>query len=210
MPMIQHYPSFILAVLIFQMIPGAGTITILSTTARKGRRAGMAAVAGTLMGDLIYMLAALAGLATVMRNHLGLFLLLQYAGALYLIWMGLQLLRTDHASLHAADRPPGGTGRDFLRAFVVATTNPKVILFFVSFFPLFLRPDGSAFSLVLLALHVSLLSLLYQGCLVLTGAVIVRHLAHRPRLRRTVGWLAGLCLVGFGVHLGADLGWSLK
>ena len=65
---ILNYGSFVAAIVVFQLVPGPGTLAILSATARHGTRAGMAAVCGTLLGDLIYMTAAVAGLAAVMKN----------------------------------------------------------------------------------------------------------------------------------------------
>ena len=62
---IQNYTSFVMAILLFQLIPGAGTIAILNATARNGIGAGMGAVMGTLLGDFLFMIAALAGLATL-------------------------------------------------------------------------------------------------------------------------------------------------
>ena len=78
---IQHYSSFLAAVALFQIIPGAGTLAILAATARAGRRGGFAAVAGTLLGDALYMLAALLGLSVIMQGLPGLFSALQWAGA---------------------------------------------------------------------------------------------------------------------------------
>lgn len=95
---IQNYTSFVLAILVFQLIPGPGTIAILNATARNGVAAGMGAVCGTLLGDLVYMLAAVAGLAAVMQANPLLFHGLQWFGAAYLCWMGVQLLRTRLAA----------------------------------------------------------------------------------------------------------------
>src|SRR2546427_9793136 len=91
---IQNYASFVAAILVFQLIPGPGTLAILNATARNGISAGLGTVAGTLLGDFIYMVAAIVGLAAVMKANPVLFLGLQWFGAAYLCWMGLQLLRT--------------------------------------------------------------------------------------------------------------------
>lgn len=85
---IQNYLSFIIAIVTFQLIPGAGTIAILHATACNGRSAGMAVVFGTLSGDFVFMTAAVAGLAAIMQANPVLFEMLQFVGAAYLCWIG--------------------------------------------------------------------------------------------------------------------------
>src|SRR5512139_2391458 len=91
---IHNYASFIAAILVFQLIPGPGTLAILNATARNGVRAGLGAVLGTLLGDFAYMVAAVVGLAAVMQANPLLFEALQWFGAAYLCWMGASLLRS--------------------------------------------------------------------------------------------------------------------
>lgn len=177
---IRHYPTFILSVLIFQMIHGPGTITIHGTNAQEGRRAGMSSMAGTLAGDLVFRFAALAKVA---QHHAGLFLLLQYAGALFPIWTGMDLLRTNHVLFRSAHRPPGRNRTRCCQGIRGGCNQSEDH----SFFPCCSARGASYRSLVVPAPHVSLQSLLYQ--VVLTGEVIVRRLAHRPHLRQIVGWV---------------------
>ena len=201
---IQNYTSFVLAILVFQLIPGAGTIAILNATARNGARAGLAAVVGTLCGDFVFMVAAAAGLAAIMRANPMLFQALQWFGAAYLVWMGVGLIRTK---IHAAEDAPEPTRSPwsyFRQAFTVSLTNPKVILFFVSFFPLFLKPQASTVTLAVMMVHVTVISLLYQGALVLVGNRVARALRSIPSARRLATRLAGLALKGFGIKLTAN------
>jgi threonine/homoserine/homoserine lactone efflux protein len=201
---IQNYPSFLLAILIFQIVPGPGTIAILNATARNGIGAGFGAVLGTLLGDFIAMVAAVLGLAAVMQANPLLFQALQWFGAAYLCWMGIQLLRTHFVSDNAAAEPQR-TGWTYLRqACAVSLTNPKVILFFVAFFPLFLRPESSGGTLVALMLHVTLLSFLYQAGLVLVGNAVAAKLKTLPLVRRLATQLAGIALIAFGLKLAAS------
>jgi threonine/homoserine/homoserine lactone efflux protein len=201
---IQNYASFVLAVLVFQLVPGAGTIAILNATARNGTAAGMAAVAGTLAGDFVFMAAAVAGLAAIMRANPLLFEALQWFGAAYLCWIGISLLRSRVGPAAQATEPKRAAWSYFRQAFAVSLTNPKVILFFVSFFPLFLRPSASTMTLAAMMLHVTLLSLAYQAALVLAGNAVARRLASIPAARRIATRLAGAALVGFGIKLAAD------
>ena len=201
---IQNYASFVLAVLVFQLVPGAGTIAILNATARNGARAGMAAVAGTVCGDLVFMIAAVAGLAAVMHANPMLFRALQWFGAAYLCWMGIGLLRKRLDDGPVGEEPRRGPWTYFRQAFTVSLTNPKVILFFVSFFPLFLRADAPRATLLVMMAHVSVLSLAYQSGLVLAGNGVAARLRRLPWARRIATRLAGLALVGFGLKLAAS------
>lgn len=201
---IQNYTSFVLAILVFQLIPGPGTIAILNATARNGVAAGMGAVCGTLLGDLVYMLAAVAGLAAVMQANPLLFHGLQWFGAAYLCWMGVQLLRTRFAADDGVPEPRK-SARVYLRqGFTVSLTNPKVVLFFVAFFPLFLRPDASPATLAAMMAHVTVLSLAYQAALVLAGNAVASRLRALPFARTLATRLAGIALVGFGLRLAAS------
>lgn len=200
---IQNYSSFLLAILIFQIVPGPGTITILNATARNGVGAGFGAVFGTLLGDFITMVAAVLGLAAVMRTNPLLFEALQWFGAAYLCWLGFLLLRTHFRQDNATAEPRRSGGHYFRQACAVSLTNPKVILFFVAFFPLFLRADASGATLVAMMLHVTLLSLLYQAGLVLAGNAVAERLKALPFARRLATQLAGIALIGFGLKLAA-------
>jgi leucine efflux protein len=200
---IQNYTSFILAILIFQLVPGPGTIAILNATAQNGRAAGMAAVAGTLAGDFVFMLAAVAGLAAVMKANPVLFQGLQWFGAAYLCWIGAQLVRSKVEAAPDVKERRGSPWLYFRQAFGVSLTNPKVVLFFVSFFPLFLRPAASSVTLVVMMLHVTALSLAYQAALVVVGNSVAIQLASFPSARKVATRLSGIALVGFGIKLAA-------
>jgi threonine/homoserine/homoserine lactone efflux protein len=200
---IQNYTSFVLAVLLFQLIPGPGTIAILNATARNGVRAGGAAVLGTIAGDFVFMVAAVAGLPAILHSNPAVFLALQWFGAAYLAWMGVQLLRAQVTGLDVAAEPKRLPAVYFRQVFAMSLTNPKVILFFVSFFPLFLTPDASAFTLGIMMTHVTVLSLLYQGLLVLLGNRVAYALRNLPSAIKVANRLAGIALVGFGIKLAA-------
>ncbi len=198
---IQNYASFVAAIVVFQLIPGPGTIAILDATARSGARAGLATVAGTLLGDLCYMLAAVAGLAAVMAANQLLFTALQWFGAAYLCWIGLQLMRAPRPADGAVAELARPAAAHLRRGFAISLTNPKVVLFFVAFFPLFLSPDSSLLTLAALIGHVSIISLAYQGMLVTAGNAAAARFRRSPAARRLVLRLAGLSLVGFGIKL---------
>ena len=198
---IQNYYSFIAAILVFQLIPGAGTIAILNATARNGIKAGLGAVWGTLLGDFVFMIAALVGLASLMQQNPLLFKLLQYFGAAYLMWLGIVLLRTKIEPDSTKIEPQKPASLYFRQAFFVSITNPKVMLFFVAFFPLFLHADSSNVTLGAMILHVSLISLVYQTLLVLLGNTLALKLKTLPLARKIATRLAGIALIAFGIKL---------
>lgn len=200
---IQNYGSFIAAIFVFQIVPGAGTISILNATARNGAAAGLAAVAGTLCGDFLYMLSAVAGLATIMHGNPLLFQALQWFGACYLGYLGIGLLRKRMDPVNQPDETPTAARVYFRQALAVSLTNPKVILFFVSFFPLFLRQSTPGSTLLIMMLHVTIISFLYQAGLVLVGNMVASHLKAIPGARRLATRLAGVALIGFGMKLAA-------
>jgi threonine/homoserine/homoserine lactone efflux protein len=197
---IHNYTSFVLAIIAFQMIPGPGTLAILNATARYGLRPGMGAVFGTLTGDLLFMLGAVLGLAAVLAARPLLLSSLQWIGIVYLCWLGLKLLFA---------RPGDDVGvlREqndwtcFRQAFAVCLTNPKAIMFFMAFFPLFLTSDSQPHTLGAMMAHVSLISLVYQTGLVIVGNAVAVRLSRFGQAPVLAKRLVGLGLLGFGLKL---------
>jgi leucine efflux protein len=200
---IQNYTSFVIAVVLFQAVPGAGTLTILNATARSGVETGLAAVMGTLAGDLVFMVAAVTGIAAVMHSYPLLFRAVQWFGAAYLCWLGLKLVCT-RITADSSELQPTPPWTYFRQAFAVSLTNPKVILFFVAFFPLFLRADAPTSTLLVMMLHVTAISLLYQSGLVFVGNAVARRLKSMPSARLIATRIAGFALVGLGLKLVAN------
>lgn len=197
---IDNYPGFVSAILLFQLAPGPGTLAILNSTARGGRAAGMGAVFGTLAGDLVFMLLAVSGLAALSSSCPVAFQLLRWAGIVYLCRFGWNLLRSAGGGLHG-ETPPTGSDCHFRRAFLVGLTNPKAIMFFMAFFPLFMTAASGPLTLALMMAHVSLLCLVYQTVLVFVGDQLARRLCRVPVVRVVAARLAGASVIGFGVRL---------
>ena len=198
---IQNYGSFIMTVIVFQLIPGAGTITILKSSAQGGIGGGMKAVCGTLIGDFIYMLAAVLGLAALLGAYPGVLAGAQWIGVGYLCWLGWKLLRTSVTN-PAVDKTLDQGGWPYFRqALAVSLTNPKVIAFFMAFFPLFLRPESKPVTLLVLMIHVTVISFVYQTGLVLVGNTVARRLSKWHYAKLVATHLAGVAFIAFGVKL---------
>jgi len=201
---IHNYAGFVAAIVGFQAIPGPGTLMILSATAQGGMRSGMGAVLGTIAGDFLFMLSAVLGLATVLAAWPLVLGSLQWLGIAYLCWLGLKLLRRPGAEpeTHAVRVPEPAAY--FRQAFAVCLTNPKAIMFFMAFFPLFLRAKPQPHTLLIMMAHVSLISLAYQAGLVLVGNAVAVRFARFGFARIGARRLAGLGLIGFSVKLAVN------
>ncbi len=201
---IHSYPSFVLAIVAFQLIPGPGTLTILNATARHGIRSGMAAVLGTLTGDFLFMLSAVLGLAAVLMARPVFWSLLQWFGILYLCWLGLKLLLAPGSGGEGGAERTRNHWTSFRQALAVCLTNPKAIVFFMSFFPLFLTRDSQPLTLGVMMAHVSLISLIYQTGLVLAGNAVAARLSRFQPARILARRLVGLGLLAFGLKLAVN------
>ena len=141
---IDNFGGFVVAILIFQMIPGPGSLNILRATARHGTRAGFAAMAGTLLGGLLCMLAAASGLEAVFRGQPKALQALQVGGSLYLAWLGWRLLAAEASVRTAGVDAAPSLFLHLRQALLVSLSNPKVLLFYFALLPLFLRAPVTA------------------------------------------------------------------
>ena len=202
MQSIQNPGGFVVAILLFQMIPGPGTLAILRATARHGTRAGCAAMAGTLLGGFCCMAAAASGLEALFRGQPDALHALQVAGSAYLAWMGWRLIRLQRSGPtadHASAAP--SLFRHLRQAFTVSLTNPKVLLFYFALLPLFLRAPVTPASFAVLVACVTGTSLAWQSALVFGGNAAARRLAGQPGAALLARRLAGVLLVGFAVKV---------
>ena len=200
---ISDYGAFCAAILLFLALPGPGTFALLTSTAKGGFRGGAAATLGVIVGDQVLLWLAVAGVATLLAAHPAWFKAVQYGGAAYLAWIGLKLLlaREGGASPVRID-----AGHYLRQSFVITLLNPKAIVFYMAFFPLFINPATHRgwITFGAMALTIALITAAY--CLLLCGfaqAVSERVKAHR-RLARALERLAGVFLIGFGIRLGTS------
>ncbi len=201
-----HDPStFVIAVLVFLALPGPGTFTLLNATGRSGVRGGYTALAGLLLADQILLWLAVAGVAALLKANPILFHAVQYLGAAYLVWIGIQLLRP------AAGQRTGGMialtpGHYFRQALLITLLNPKAIVFYMAFFPLFIDPatHRGLSTFATMAALIALLGLAYCSLLIAVGHTLTRRFAQQPTLARWLRRIAGAFLIGFGVRLALD------
>jgi leucine efflux protein len=193
--------QLIAATMVFLMLPGPGTFCVLTCTGQRGLRGGFASLAGLMLGDAVLMLMAALGVAALLQAHPVLFSVVQYLGAGYLAYLGLRLLLAKDKQSTAV--VPFTNVADFRRGLLVTLINPKAIVFYMAFFPLFINPVNHQGSLTFIALGgvISLCTLLYGSLLVLAGNAAARRLAHNRRIARLAARAAGVFLIGFGIKL---------
>lgn len=198
---VHNYMGFLVSIVAFQIVPGPGTLAILSATARYGVPAGMGAVFGTLAGDFLFMLGAVLGLAAVLAARPVVLASLQWVGILYLCWLGLMLIRASGSGEERGPTQVRTAWTCFRQGLAVCLTNPKAILFFMAFFPLFLTANSKPSTLAVMVAHVSVISLLYQTGLVLVGNAVAVRLSRVSQARVWASRLVGLGLLGFGIKM---------
>lgn len=136
--------AFALASLIMALIPGPGVASIIGFAFSSGRRTALASVAGMAVGNLVAMTVSLAGAGAILETSALAFIILKWAGAIYLIVIGaLAILRSRASDTDDATRRPVSARAAFLTNVVVGTFHPKTILFFIAFATQFIRPDAA-------------------------------------------------------------------
>ena len=197
---VTDYPAFVVAFIIFLLIPGPGNLVIITSTTKGGMRGGFAAALGVILGDQVLSWMAVAGLAAVLAASPVAFEAVQWVGAVYLVWLGAKMVLAKPGSAPVLNIKP----YHYLRqAMVITLLNPKAIVFYMAFFPLFVDPvqNQGLVTFGFLAVTIAVLAFLY--CVV---AILLTHfLAERLRSNRMISLalekIAGLCLIGFGLRL---------
>ena len=197
---IADYPAFVLAVIVFLAIPGPGNLALLTSTAQGGLRAGLAATLGVMAGDQVLMWAAVAGVAAVLATQPELFQAFQWLGAAYLSYVGYKMWTAKEGDAPVIDI---AVGQYFRQSLWITLLNPKAIMFYMAFFPLFIDPQAHAGVLTFgfMALTVAALTFLYGFLVCLLAQRLSSRLQQRPWIGRALQKLGGGLLVGFGLKL---------
>lgn len=201
---IADYGAFCAAILLFLALPGPGTFALLTSTGKGGMKGGAAATAGVIVGDQVLLWLAVAGVAAVLASHPAWFKAIQWAGAAYLAWVGWRLVRAQPGQAVSVVRIEP---RQYARqAFLITLLNPKAIVFYMAFFPLFIDPARHQGLTTFLAMAVTIAAITAAYCLLLcffAQAVAAKVRAHQ-RLALWLQRLAGVFLIGFGLRLVRD------
>jgi len=210
---ITDITTFVLGTIFIVLLPGPNSLYVMSVASRWGVGAGYRGACGIFLGDAILMVLSATGVASLLQTTPALFAVLKYAGAAYLAWMGLGLLRAARAIwregvAHSGGQPPLDAARPFRTALLISLMNPKAILFFVSFFIQFVDPGYAfpALSFAILGAIVQLVSALYLSVLIFGGARLAQQFRQRRRLSAGATGGVGALFIGFAAKLaGATL-----
>jgi threonine/homoserine/homoserine lactone efflux protein len=197
---VTDYATFVITVIVFLAIPGPGNLALVTSTSKGGITGGLAATLGVILGDQVLMWSAVAGVAALLAAYPDAFHAVQWMGAIYLAWLGFKMILAKPGAAPVLNIKAG----HYLRqALMITLLNPKAILFYMAFFPLFVDPakQQGLVTYGFMAATIALLTFLYG-----LGATLLTHfLAERvranPMIGRVLEKIAGFFLVGFGVKL---------
>lgn len=197
---IADYGAFVVAIIVFLAIPGPGNLALLTATGKGGIRAGMAATLGVIVGDQVLLWLAVAGLSAVLISYPSLCGSLKWVGAAYLMGLGYSLFNARTGDAPVLEMKSEHYIRQGL---LITVLNPKAIVFYMAFFPLFVDPKihQGLITFGVMAATIAALTLAYGLVIVL----LVHHLAERvranPLTTTLLNKVAGALLMGFGIKL---------
>ena len=197
---IADYASFVAAIIIFLMIPGPGNLALITSTSKGGVRGGLAATFGVIAGDQVLMWLAVAGVAALLSAYPPAFRAVQWLGAGYLAWLGWRLLRARPGDAPVLNIKPH---HYFNQALLITLLNPKAIVFYMAFFPLFVDPaqHQGLTTFGVMAATIATLTFAYGAIVVLLTHRLAERLRASPKMSSWLQKLAGLFLLGFGIKL---------
>ena len=197
---VADYGAFVIAIVVFLAIPGPGNLALITSTGKGGIPGGMGATFGVIAGDQVLLWAAVAGVSALMVAYPTAFHLVQWVGAAYLAWLGAKMLLA---------RPGGApvlkmkTGHYFRQTLLITLLNPKAIVFYLAFFPLFIDPaqHQGLLTFGVMAATIAALTFLYGLGAVLLTYFLAERLRANPRVSALLEKAAGVVLIGFGIKL---------
>jgi leucine efflux protein len=199
---IADFWAFCAAILVFLMLPGPGTFALLTSTAKGGFRGGSAATLGLIVGDQVLLWAAVAGVAAIMAAHPMAFKLVQWAGAGYLVWIGIKLL-LSRGEPGAASPVKIEAGHYFRQSLWITLLNPKAIVFYMAFFPQFVNPatHQGLVTFAAMAVTIAVITALYCLSLCALANRVAGTVREHRSLAKMLERAAGVLLIGFGIKL---------
>ena len=197
---IADYGAFVAAIVIFLAIPGPGNLALITSTGKGGIAGGLAATFGIIAGDQVLMWAAVAGVAALLLAYPAAFHAVQWLGAAYLAWLGLRMLLAKPGGKPVLNIQPR---HYFRQAALITLLNPKAIVFYMAFFPLFVDParHQGALTFGVMAATIAALTFAYGLAAVLLTHFLAERMRANPVISRVLEKTAGVFLIGFGLKL---------
>lgn len=201
---IVQFPLFVLAVVALNATPGPDIAYVAGQSMVHGRRAGILSASGVALGGCLHMICCAIGLTALLATSPSAFTAIKWLGGLYLIYLGVRTLFSKVSTDELRPEIPLLRNRTLLfRGFLTNASNPKVLLFYVAFFPQFVTPDSpdkTAAFLVLGAVFV-VLGLINDVAVAWLAAKAVRAVSGRPQIRKWIDRVIGTTFIGMGVRL---------
>lgn len=203
---IENFPGFIIAAVILNITPGTDTFYVLTRCVAQGRQAGFISVAGILTGCVVHVLCAAFGLSVILSTSLLAFNLIKWAGALYLVYLGIKTLASDSRAFENT-KNTRAHGQDLLAVYrqgiFTNVLNPKVALFFLSFLPQFIHTDQASGPVPFLILGATFLATSTTWFLILATVAgkMTKTLRENQRIEKILHKISGMVFIAFGLKL---------
>ena len=197
---VADYGAFVVAVIVFLAIPGPGNLALITSTGKGGIPGGMGATFGVIAGDQVLLWAAVAGVSALMAAYPAAFRAVQWLGTAYLAWLGLKMLLAKPGDRPVLSIKPR---HYFRQALMITLLNPKAIVFYLAFFPLFVDPAShqGLKTFGVMAASIAILTFLYGLAAVLLTWKLAERLRASPKISACLQKAAGLFLIAFGIKL---------
>jgi len=201
MPSLSTYALFIATALALLAIPGPAVLYVVGRSIDQGRTAGLASVLGITTGTIVHITAATVGLSSLVLASKAAFDAVRYAGAAYLVLLGVRRLLTRGGEEAAAGRAPRTLRRLYTQGFVVNLLNPKTIVFVFAFIPQFVDVGAGHvwLQILLLGLTFAGLGLASDSLYAIVAGTVADRLRGTPLVARVERWFGGTVLIGLGV-----------
>ncbi|RAS27841.1 LysE family translocator [Paraburkholderia bryophila] len=205
---ITHFEFFIVAVFLLNVTPGPDTAYIVGRSVAQGRGAGLMSALGISAGCCVHSLACAFGLTALLAASATAFTVIKFVGAFYLMYLGVRLLLAKPAVDQAAGEARAAGGAKslrqlFLQGFWTNVLNPKVVLFFVSFFPQFVTAgsDHKAFAFLTLGVVFVVMSMIWNSFIAWIAGSVTKRFSGRQSLKKWLDRGVGSAFVGLGIKL---------
>jgi threonine/homoserine/homoserine lactone efflux protein len=197
---VADYGAFVAAIIVFLAIPGPGNLALITSTGKGGVAGGLAATMGVIAGDQVLMWAAVAGVAALLTAYPAAFHAVQWLGAAYLAWLGAKMLLAKPGAAPILNIEPR---HYFKQAGLITLLNPKAIVFYMAFFPLFVDParHQGMVTFGVMAATIAVLTFMYGLVVVLLTHHLAERMRANPLIGRVLEKVAGIFLLGFGIML---------
>ena len=203
MPDIVILIGFISASLVILLSPGPGVVYVTARSLSQGRKAGLISALGLSAGAFVHVLAAIVGLSSILLASATAFTVVKFAGAAYLIYLGLRMIFSrQQETAEAAPPEPAPLSRLFADGVIVSILNPKIAIFFLAFLPQFIDPSGAnpAVQILVLGAVYCTLSVITDGGYALLAANLREWAGERLRLKKASRMLNGGVFVALGIQ----------